>query len=49
MGIGPSANGDESNLELFIESLGPQEAWETDSACGPSGSSAFDKLTTCNV
>ncbi len=44
-----SARGDESHLEFFVESLGPDEARETNSACGSDGNGALNKLTTRDV
>jgi hypothetical protein len=44
MGPGPSARSDKSHLEFFVESLGPDEARETNRACGCSGSSTH-KIT----
>jgi hypothetical protein len=46
MGSSLSTRGDESHLEFFVESLRPDEAWETNRACCPNGSGAFQKLTT---
>jgi hypothetical protein len=49
MGPSLSARCDESHLEFFVESLGPDEARETNRARGCNGSGTFDKLTTSNV
>jgi hypothetical protein len=44
MGPAPSAHSDKSHLEFFVESLGPDEARETNRACGCSGGTAH-KIT----
>jgi hypothetical protein len=44
MGPAPSAHSDKSHLEFFVESLGPDEARETNRACGCSGSTTH-KIT----